>query len=75
MANMKPPKALYNVVRVQQNTNVEDLEMQGMTLYLNAFTKMLKNYLKKDQKRYKADTIESRTHDESSKATNVIPKM
>ena len=40
MANMKPPKELYNIVQVQKkHKDVQDPKMQGVVLYLNAFTK------------------------------------
>ena len=73
MANMKCPKALYNVVQVQQkHKGVQDPEMQGVARYLSVFTKMVKNDVSKDQKRHKADTTESKAHDESSETKKSI---
>ena len=49
--------------------------MQGVALYLNAFTNNAKKYVSKDQKRHKADTIDNTSHDESSDTTEPIPRV
>ena len=68
MANMKPPNALYNVVQVQQNKKMcKILKCNRVALYLSVFAKILQKDVNKDQKRYKADTIDSTTHEKSSK--------
>ena len=60
VANMKPPKAVYNVVQVQQNTKMCKIkECTRVALYLGAFAKILQKDVNKDQKRHKADTIDS----------------
>ena len=73
MANMKPPKALYNVVWVQQNTNMSKTpKCNRVTLYLSVFVKILQKDVNKDQKRHNDDTRDSKTHEKSSKGTKLI---
>ena len=75
MAIMKPPKALYNVVQVQQNTKMSKiLKCNRVALYLSAFAKRLQKDVNKDQKRHKDDTRDSTTHEKSSKGTESIFK-
>ena len=70
MASIKPPKALYNVVWVLQNTKMcKILKCNRVALYLNVFVKILQKDVKKDQKRHKDDIINNTNHDESSKQT------
>ena len=67
MANIKPPKALCNVVWVQHNTKMHILKCNRVALYLSAFAKILQRDVNKDQKRHKADIKDSTTHEKSSK--------
>ena len=73
MANMKHPKALYNLVQVQQNIKMCKIlkckEWHFISVHLQ---KNLKKDVNKDHKRHKVDTIESVEHDESSQATQLI---
>ena len=55
-----------------RHKDVQDPKMQGVTFYLSAFIKMLINDVSKYQKILKADTIESKAHDESSQVTKLI---
>ena len=73
MANVKPPRALYNIVRVEKNTKMCKIpKYNRVTLYLSAFVKILQKDVNKDQKRHKADTKNSTTHDESSETMKLI---
>ena len=72
MANMKPPKAFYNVVQVQQNTKMcKILKCKEWHFISVCLQKIDAN---KDYKRHKVDTIESKTHDKSSQAKKLILK-
>ena len=51
---------------------MQDPKMQGVALYLMAFTKKIKNDVSKDQKRHKVDITENKAHDKSSQATKSI---
>ena len=73
MANMKPPKALYNVVQVQQNTKMcKILKCKEWYFISVCLQKMIKNDVNKDQKRHKVNTIDSTTHDKSPKIVKSI---
>ena len=73
MANMKSPKALYNVVWVQQNTKMCKIpKCNRVTLYLSAFAKILQKDVNKDQKRHKANTIDSTTHEKKIETKKLI---
>ena len=76
MANIKPPKALYNVVQVQQNTKMCKIpKCNRVTLYLSAFSKVLQKDVNRDQKRYKADTIDSTTYEKSYETKKLSPDL
>ena len=69
MANMKPSKALYNVVRVQQNAKI----CNRVSFYLIVFAKILQKDVNKDQKRNKANTVDSITREKIFETTKLIP--
>lgn len=66
MANVtivKPPKVLYNVVQVQQNTKMRKIsKCSRVAHYLNAFAKVLQKAFNKDDKRHKNGTTKSTTN-------------
>ena len=67
MANIKPPKTLYNVMWGQQNTKMcKILKCNRVALYLSVFAKIIQKDVNKDQKSHKADTIDSITHEKLS---------
>ena len=76
MDNIKPHKALYNVVGVQQNTKMcKILKCNRVTLYLNVFAKILQKDVNKDQRRHKVDIIDSITHEKSFETTKLIIRV
>lgn len=75
MTNIKPLKALYNVVRVQQNTKMcKILKCNRVTFYLSAFVKILQKDVNKDQKRHNTNKIDSTSHEKSFETTKLIPE-
>ena len=46
-----------------------------MVLYLNEFVRMHTNDVQKDQKKHKADTIDSTMHEKSSDTKKLIPRV